>query len=255
MGFFSKVIGLFSGIKNLQDEFNKHPATVAQYVLDKGYTTPNEQRDFCERLDIDYDQLRVEIKKLKSVNKWSKKLTTVWAGEAHQITFDYEDSDGSTSLKTIQADELLVDDEYKFYIKGICSYRKEQRHFNAERIKNLVDGGINTNFFDWCKTSLKVDPFSFLPPKTKSNIKQVIWQGKCPPTTFTYRVYDRERITVTPIRLISNGLHKDLIALDSTGKEKIYFVQNIETMLDTEGHKKKRFDDWVNDVLLVSNTQ
>jgi hypothetical protein len=251
MGFFSKIICFFSGIKNLQDEFNKDPAGMAQHVIDKGYKTPAEQRDFCERLEIDYYQLQREIDKLNSINQWSKNLTIVWTGEPHQLTFDYQDSEGGTSNRTVSVEEVLINDSHQFYIKGQCSNRQEQRHFNIERITNLTINGINTNFYDWCNTTLNIDLFNLLPPKTKSNIKKVIWQGECPPTTFSYRDIDRERVTVSPIRLESTGSYKNLIALKSNGLERTFFVQNIDTMLATEGHKKKHFDDWVNDVLLA----
>lgn len=251
MGFISKLIGLFTGTKSIQEEFNKHPASVAQYVLDKGYKTPDEQRDFCERLEIDYNQLRKELAKLKSVNQWARDLTTVWSGDAQTINFDYQDSDGAYGQRTIQVEEILVNDEHQFYISGLCSYRNEQRHFNVERIKNLTINGSSTNFYYWCTSALEVDPFSFLPEKAKSNIKHVIWEGQCPPTTFTYRDGNRERLTVSPIRLESNGSYKNLIAIKNNGIERTFFVQNIETMLATEGHNKKHFDEWVNDVLFL----
>ncbi|MGY5579772.1 WYL domain-containing protein [Vibrio cincinnatiensis] len=251
MGFISKLISFFTGTKSMQDEFNKHPATIVKYVLDNGYRTPEQQRDFCKRLEIDYNQLRREIEKVKSVNAWAKKLTTLWAGSDQRVTFDYTDSDGVSEQRTIEVEEVLMNSEHHFYIKGLCLSRKEQRHFNVERIKNFNINGINTNFFEWCKTSLDIDPLSILPPKTKSNVNQVIWQGECPPTTFTYRDGDRERVTVLPIRLERCGTYQNLIATTKNGIEKTYFVQNIETMLTTEGHKKKHFDDWVNDVLLT----
>lgn len=79
-----------------------------------------------------------------------------------------------------------------------------------------------------------------------------VWSGSCPPTTFTYRdSSDRRRVTVQPIKLIRKGKYQDLIAIDSNGTEKIFFCQLIDSMLATEGHKKKHFDDWVNDVLLA----
>ncbi|WP_102341209.1 hypothetical protein [Vibrio cyclitrophicus] len=78
----------------------------------------------------------------------------------------------------------------------------------------------------------------------------LIWEGNCPPTTFSYRDQsERQRLTVQPIRLIQKGEYLNLIALDSAGKEKVFFTQLIDTMLITEGHKKMTFPDWVKNVL------
>ncbi|EKO3385485.1 hypothetical protein OMA36_001753 [Vibrio fluvialis] len=80
--------------------------------------------------------------------------------------------------------------------------------------------------------------------------EKILWQGDCPTTTFSYRDQsDRQRITVTPIKLRKIGNYVDLIALNSSGKEKVYFSQLIDSMLSTEGHDKMHFDGWVKGVL------
>ncbi|KJY82711.1 hypothetical protein TW81_10820 [Vibrio galatheae] len=85
--------------------------------------------------------------------------------------------------------------------------------------------------------------------------EKILWQGECPPTTFSYRDQsDRQRITVTPIKIRKIGNYVDLIALNSSGNEKVYFSQLVDSMLSTEGHEKKHFDDRVNDVLLSKET-
>ncbi len=89
--------------------------------------------------------------------------------------------------------------------------------------------------------------------KKKALHKVVIWQGECPPTTFSYRDQSgRQRITVQPIRILKSKKYIDLVAINSNGNEKIFYRQLIDSMMATEGHKKMHFDDWVNDVLLAS---
>ncbi|PNH93084.1 hypothetical protein [Vibrio diazotrophicus] len=86
--------------------------------------------------------------------------------------------------------------------------------------------------------------------RSSQKSKLVVWEGSCPPTTFSYRDQNgRQRVTVKPIRLITKEAQHNLIAVDVNGNEKIFFSQLIDSMLVTEGHKKKHFDDWINDVL------
>ncbi len=250
MGFFTKLICFFTGIKSMQDEFNKHPSTFVKYVLDKGYTTSAQQRDFCDRFNIDYFQFKKALEKEKSVNSWATELTSVWAGNPYKFTFEYTDSNGSTRKRNIDVDEILLSNQKHFYLKGICLESNEERHFNTERIKNLFIDGCQTNIFDWCASYLNIDLFSILPTNTKSNIKKVVWEGNCPSTTFTYRNFDREKITVSPIRLEQHGSYLNLVAIHN-GVEKTFFSQKIETMLATEGYKKMHFNDWVSNVLSV----
>lgn len=93
----------------------------------------------------------------------------------------------------------------------------------------------------------------FFLKRKNDSLETVIWEGSCPPTTFSYRHQNgRQRITVEPVKLIKKGNDQNLIAMDSHGNEKVFFCQLIDSMIVTEGHKKMYFDEWVNQVLIAA---
>ncbi|WP_241909827.1 hypothetical protein [Vibrio sp. 10N.261.55.A7] len=216
-------------------------------LVNEGNLSKEKQEALCKRYNLPHFE---NDQKAKHVNNWAENLTSVWTGDAHDLAFEYPDSDGDKIERKVAVSEVLMNDEGMFYIKGFCYDKQEDRHFNVGKMDNITFNGGQYGFSDWCHSVLSVNLFSVLPKRSVSNISTVLWEGKCPATTFTYRDEGRERLTVYPTRLEVNGTYRNLIATKENGVTKTFFVQNIDTMLDTEGHKKKHFDEWVEGVLL-----
>lgn len=253
------IIVIYAFAKRATKKAMSDPVEFQKYVKEKGYTVA-EQKDFCQRIGIDYEQVTggsIEPKKQakkRAIDNWEKKLTVLWAGEEKPLNIEYEDSDGHLSLRKITPEQVLFSKNGEFYIRGLCHKRQEQRTFNVGAILkiNLIDGS-ETDFHSWCVTNLDIDPLTVVPKGKLPNFYQIIWSGTFAPTTFTYRDGVRQRVTVTPTTLRKRGKYYDLVARDESGEISIFFVQNIETMLSSEGYKKKHFDEWVNEVLLEEN--
>ncbi|MGF1696580.1 WYL domain-containing protein [Vibrio lamellibrachiae] len=213
-------------------------------LVRKNNLSKDKQEALCKKYKLDH------FKKSGAISSWAAKLTSVWAGEENELTFDYTDSSGDKSQRKVSVSEILINDENMFYVRGFCYERQEDRHFNVGNMENVTFYDAPYSFPDWCQSVLSVNLFGILPNRAKSNISATLWEGECAATTFTYRYDGRDRLTVYPIRLELNGTYKNLIARKENGVTKTFFVQNIDTMLATEGHKKKHFDDWVESVLL-----
>ncbi|HHE0568866.1 TPA: WYL domain-containing protein [Vibrio parahaemolyticus] len=255
MGVFGFLGWIFTPKKKMR-EVMSNPDYFKDYVSSKGYSK-KEQIEFCERFGIDYEQVtgsHLESKKetkTRAINNWEKKLTVLWAGDELPLDIQYEDSDGNLSIRKITPEQVLFSKTGEFYIRGLCHRRQEQRTFNVGAILKMNrEDGTETDFHSWCVASLDIDPITAVPKGRLSNFYEIIWKGTCPLTTFTYRDNGRVRVTVTPTALRKRGKYYDLVARDESGQLGVFFAQNIETMLATEGHKKKHFDDWVKEVLL-----
>ncbi len=231
----------------IRKAFKKDPTLFAEYVKRAGYTY-EEQRDYCDRLGINFDEIQRGLR----VSKWKTNLTTLFAGDMEDIEFEYTAQDGSVSLRKVSPVEIVFDNNNQYYLRGWCHLRDEKRNFNFDNIVSVKIGEKTLSINDWLKNHLEIDIQDSTRSSSNSQSADVIWEGECSPTTFTYRDQDRNRITVTPVRLEQKGAYKNLIAINENGVEKTFFVQHIETMLATEGYKKMHFDDWVNGVLLAS---
>ncbi|HFQ5370483.1 TPA: hypothetical protein ACGVAR_003047 [Vibrio vulnificus] len=236
------------------------PEKFRDYVTKKGYNT-EQQKDFCKRLGIDYELVTgksVERKhfegkqdaRKKAIDKWEETLTILWAGDAQTITIIYEDRDGCTTLRKINPEQITFSKTAEFYIRGYCHTSNEPRTFNVGGIEKIIENdGNETDFYAWCLSATEIDPFTAVPKGRLPNFYQILWKGRCAPTTFTYRDESRIRMTVTPLMLRKRGKFCDLIASDESGDTLVLHVQKIETMLATDGFKKMHFDDWVTQVL------
>ncbi|MEZ8824414.1 hypothetical protein AB6E04_08620 [Vibrio amylolyticus] len=216
-------------------------------LVKEGNLSNEKQEALCKRYNLPHFE---NDQKANRVNSWAEDLTSVWTGDAHDLAFDYPDSDEDNEERKVAVSDVLMNDEGMFYIKGFCYDRLEDRHFNVGKMDNITFNGDLYNFADWCQSVLSVNLFSVLPSRSKSNISAILWEGKCPATTFTYRDEGRERLTVYPTRLEVKGTYKNLIATKENGVTQTFFVQNIDSVLHTEGHKKMDFDDWVEEVLV-----
>ncbi len=258
MGVFSFLGWIFTPKKKMR-EVMSNPQHYKDYVTSKGYSE-EEQIEFCERFGIDYEKVTSspsipskEIKK-RAINDWEKKLTVLWAGEEQPITILYEDSDGNVSVRKVTPEQVLFSKTAEFYIRGLCHRSQEQRTFNVGAIQRISDeDGTETDFYSWCISKLNIDPFTAVPEGRLPNFYQILWKGTCPPTSFTYRNNGRKRITVVPTLLRKRGTYYDLVAKDESEQLDVFLVQNIETMLTTDGYKKMHFDDWVKEVLVTEN--
>ncbi|WP_295894041.1 hypothetical protein [uncultured Vibrio sp.] len=216
-------------------------------LVQEGELSQEKQEALCKRYNLPHFE---NARKAAHVDNWAEELTTIWSGEAHDLAFDYPDSDGDKNERKAAVSDVLMNDDGMFYIKAFCYEKQDDRHFNVGKMENVTFNGEPFAFADWCQSVLSVNLFSVLPNRSKSNISAVLWEGECPATTFTYRDEGRERLTVYPTRLEVHGTYRNLIATKENGVTQTFFVQNIDTMLDTEGHKKMHFDDWVESVLL-----
>ncbi|MEZ9564851.1 WYL domain-containing protein [Vibrio artabrorum] len=232
----------------------KDPANFKAYVEKQSYSV-SEQKELCKRFGLNYHEVSKEVRKSASVEKWAKSLTIVWTGNTDNIVFDYEDSDNNKTSRTIEVEELAFDEHKNFYIKGMCQLRNEVRHFNVAKISNISVGSKSFLFQTWAQDFLEVDVVSLLPKNTRTNFEIIKWEGDCPPTTFTYKDIDsRRRITVKPIRLYINKKgYLDLDVEHENGSTETLYVSRIDTMLSTDGYKKKHFQDWVKEVLELQN--
>ncbi|WBA11422.1 WYL domain-containing protein [Salinivibrio kushneri] len=241
--------------KKKAQETLRDRAAFDEYVRSKGYTV-EQQKELCERFGLNHFDNHTNqsakqnpLEKDAAIRRWENSLTVVWADSGlDKLSFDYTDSNAKSSPRTIIPDQLFINDDNCFYVGGHCVERNESRVFNVGRMTNLFERDTPTDFYSWCVHRLGVDPEIIIPPDAKTNYQRVIWQGSCPETSFTYRGQGRKRVTVTPSAVLKSSDGFVLVATDAGGNQEQFDVSRIETMLATQGEKKRHFDDWLEQI-------
>ncbi|CAH8242435.1 hypothetical protein VAEKB19_6710002 [Vibrio aestuarianus] len=185
----------------------------------------------------------------------------VWYGTSPEATF----SVNRKEKITISPTHVLMKDE-KIHVAEIKG--DDIKVIPTLEISSQIQvrGHNRRSFWEWIRIINPNFPWNFhrsYPEyETCERDYSLIWEGELAPTTFSryeYNGYERsrKRETVTPLAFLKGKLTGEtkLKFRDSQNKELTIKTDLIDTMLDTEGHKKKRLDDWVNDVLLASNAQ
>lgn len=127
-----------------------------------------------------------------------------------------------------------------------------------------TDGWGSCTLYDWMRRFHDLPPYfmyKYIELESYESDYETIWEGELPPTTFSrYEQINNERQRVKESLVlvkvqkgkISNRLYtsfqkgSDVLRLSS---------DDILTMLVTEGHKKYRFDDWINEVVKVPSSR
>ncbi|MBY8176066.1 hypothetical protein KW520_11510 [Vibrio fluvialis] len=182
----------------------------------------------------------------------------VWSGKSPEATFSVNRKDKVTMTPT----HVLMKDEkvHVAEIKGGDTKIVPTLDISSQI---QVKGHNRRSFWEWMRIINPNFPWNFYRAypeyETCDRDYSVVWQGELSPTTFSRYEYvgndrKRKRETVTPLALLKGKLTGEtkLKFRDSENRELAINVNLINTMLATEGHPKKHFEDWVNDLLTES---
>ncbi|WP_158144866.1 hypothetical protein [Vibrio metschnikovii] len=217
-------------------------------------TYSDGKEEFEELSPIPFDDREILI-----IN--DERYYVAWAGLAPEATFSVNRKEKITIIPT----HVLV--------KNMAIHVAEINEQNVKIIPTReissqiqVKGYNRRSFWEWMRIINPEFPWNFHTAypehETCERDYSIVWKGTLAPTTFSryeYHGYERKRKreTVKPIALYKGKLTGEtkLEFIDSGNIKQIIKIDLIDTMLATEGHKKKHFDDWVNDVLLTSTAQ
>lgn len=188
----------------------------------------------------------------------NERYYVVWSGKSPEATFSVNRKEKVTMAPT----HILMKNE-KIHVAEIKG--DDIKIIPTLDISSQIQvrGHNRRSFWEWMRIINPNFPWNFYRAypeyETCDRDYSVVWQGELSPTTFSRYEYvgndrKRKRETVTPLALLKGKLTGEtkLKFRDSENRELAINVNLINTMLATEGHPKKHFEDWVNDLLTES---
>jgi hypothetical protein len=225
-------------IKNMQSHFQDNPEQLSNDYFGDGHDIkpmPWPDRDIFTDSD-------------------GNRYFVAWSGKGPSTSF------GLNRKKriSIYPTKILKAFSGHMYIAGIESGSSSESIFMYRDVSSQIksEGFAPGHLLDWAERVLSLDA-SILDSLTVNDdceTLEVVWDGRAPITSFTYRADTRERVSIVPVRLLRSRISGALSFLGECGNDtKEYNPKKIETLIHTEGYKKLAFNDWVDHVLLTSN--
>ncbi|MDC0611925.1 hypothetical protein OAP63_14430 [Vibrio sp.] len=245
------VFGIYMAIKTSKQ---KNSSSTSDFTVSMTTSLSSSISDDIDNIDQDYEEISpipYDDREKLTIN--NERYYVVWKGTSPESTF------------SVNRKEKITMTPNHVLVKDMAIFVADINEDNTKIIPTLsissqiqVKGHNRRSFWEWMRIINPNFPWSFhraYPEyETCERDYSVMWEGQLAPTTFSRIEYggERKRETVKPIGLYKGKLTgvQKLKFLDSKDKEITFNTKYIDTMLATEGHKKKHFDDWVNSVLL-----
>ncbi|CBJ80124.1 hypothetical protein XBJ1_0983 [Xenorhabdus bovienii SS-2004] len=189
---------------------------------------------------------------------------TIWTGNINNISFSFLNDNEKKQRITGELNRIFLHKKGDFYLSiidgdGINHIINEQ----YVETKFLVRSS-RYEFVELCREILKLnnsDVFEYANIiRDIAATAKIIKETLPIRTSFTYTYFKnelrvREKYDVLIDQYLENEYgHQWISGLDSnTGKRHIFQKSKIDTMLNSEGHKKHKFDEWLSVIFGIEN--